>query len=82
MRVVPLVHLLTALRNKEPQAMTYNLNRFLGRTNSHVDHERPPVALMQARDQATAEAEEIAGMRARLEAFDKQFNSSRNDSRN
>lgn len=61
--------------------MTYNLNRFLGRTNSHVHHERPPVAFMQVRDQAIAKAEGIAAMRARLKAFDKQFNSSHNDSR-
>lgn len=63
--------------------MTYNLDRFLGRTNGHVDQERPPVAFMQVRDQATAEAEaeEIARMRAHLDAFDKQFSLSDNRSR-
>lgn len=58
----------------------YNLDRFLGRTANHIDRERPPVAFMLVRDQATAEAEEIATMRARLDAFDKQFNSSANRS--
>lgn len=62
--------------------MTYNLNRFLDRLNSHVDHERPPVVFIQVRDQATAEAEEIAAIRARLDEFDKQFSSSDNHLRN
>ncbi len=61
--------------------MTYNLDRFLGRTADHVDPERPPVAFMPVRDHETAEAEEIAQMRARLDAFDKQFGLSANHSR-
>lgn len=61
--------------------MTYNLDRFLGRPNAHINHERPPVAFMRVRDQVTAEAEEVATMSARLDAFDKQFNSSANHSR-
>lgn len=69
------------IRGKEPQSMTYSLDRFLGR-NGYVDYERPPVAFMRGRDQATAEAEATAAMRARLDAFDQQFSLSTNDSRN
>ncbi|KAL6824498.1 hypothetical protein J3E69DRAFT_336854 [Trichoderma sp. SZMC 28015] len=58
--------------------MSYSLDRFL----SHVDHERPPVAFVRVRDQMSAEAEETALMRARLDAFDQQFSSSTNNSRN
>lgn len=61
--------------------MSYSLDRFL-RRNSHVDHERPPVALMQVRDQKSAKDERTALMRARLDAFDQQFSSSTNHSRN
>lgn len=79
----PRLHTLTyrRFRNKEPQIMTYNIDRFLGRADDHADPKRPPVAFMQVRDQATAEAEEIASMRARLDAFDKQFGSGANHSR-
>ncbi|KAL5087445.1 hypothetical protein Trisim1_007843 [Trichoderma cf. simile WF8] len=64
---------------KELQAVSYSLDRFLG----HVDHERPSVAFMRVRDQVSAEAEETASMRARLDAFDQQFSlSTNNHSRN
>ncbi|QYT03806.1 hypothetical protein H0G86_010754 [Trichoderma simmonsii] len=66
---------------KQPQAVSYSLDRFVD-PNNHVDHERPPVAFMRVRDQVSAEAEEMASMRARLDAFDQQFSSSTNHSRN
>ncbi|KAM6476899.1 hypothetical protein HDV62DRAFT_374279 [Trichoderma sp. SZMC 28011] len=59
--------------------MSYNLDRFLS-CNSHVDHERPPVAFLRVHDQVSVE--DTALMRARLEAFDQHFSSSTNHSRN
>ncbi|PKK44505.1 hypothetical protein CI102_13856 [Trichoderma harzianum] len=67
--------------DKEPQSIEHNLDRFLGQ-NGHGDHERPPIAFMRPRDTATAEAEETAAMRARLDAFDRQFHTSANQSAN
>lgn len=69
------------IRDKEPQSIKYSLDRYLGQ-NGHVDDERPPVAFIQVRDQATAEAAETAAMRARLDAFDQQFRSGANQSAN
>lgn len=68
------------IRHKEPQSITHNLDRFVGQ-NGRVDHERP-IAFMRVRDQATAEAEETAAMRSRLDAFDRQFHTSSNQSAN
>ncbi|KAL6808269.1 hypothetical protein V8C40DRAFT_285741 [Trichoderma camerunense] len=67
--------------DKEPQSIKYNLDRFLGQ-NGHTDHERPPIVFIQPRDPATAEAEETAAMRARLNEFDRQFHISANQSAN
>ncbi|KAL7931701.1 hypothetical protein V8C35DRAFT_309285 [Trichoderma chlorosporum] len=60
---------------KKPQTISYSLDRFLSHNGDH-DQERPPVAFVQLRDQATAEARETAAMRACLAAFEQQFGSS------
>lgn len=67
------------IRGKEPEPMTYSLDRFLSQ-NDYVDCERPPAAFRQVRDQAMAEAEETTAVYARLDVFDQKFGSGANQS--